>query len=195
MKTILFSLFAFTLFMTTPLEAQEYTIDGSHSAVLMKVQRFGVVNVVGRFGDVQGSLHYNPEAVADTKINISVTVDSYTANNPGGEESARGPAFLDAANHPNLFFTLTNAEEKDGGLYLTGDLTIRGVTQSIEFPAKIIGPAVDLPTRKQSIALSGTMIINRLDFGVGPDRTLPDGREIIGNKVQIDLEILGIANN
>lgn len=193
MKTIFFSLITLALFFHTDLISQEYIIDASHSAVLMKVQRFGVVNVVGRFGDVSGTMQFNPDDLSKTKIDISVSVDSYTANNPGGEESAMSPAFLDAANHPTLSFTLTQAIENDGNPYVLGNITIHGVTKEVEFPVTFIGPALDLPTRKQSIALSCTIIINRLDFGVGPDRSLPDGTEIIGNRVEIELEILGIA--
>jgi hypothetical protein len=39
------------------------------------------------------------------------------------------------------------------------------------------------------------MVINRLDYGVGPAQNLPDGTEIIGNRVEITLEILGIAKD
>lgn len=194
MKTIFLSLITLALFFQTYLNSQEYTIDASHSAVLMKVQRFGVVNVVGRFGDVTGTMLYNPDDFSKTQIDITVGVDSYTANNPGGEESAKGPTFLDAANHPSLSFTLTKTFQKDGNPYVLGNITVHGVAKEVEFPVTFIGPSLDLPTRKQSIALSCTIIINRLDFGVGPDRTLPNGTEIISNRVQIDLEILGIAN-
>jgi len=195
MKTLLLSLITLTFLFQPTLQSQEYTIDASHSAVLMKVKRFGVVNVVGRFGEVAGTITYDPNDITNTQMDIAVTVDSYTANNPGGEESARGPAFLDAANHPNLSFTLTKTMERDGKTILVGDITIKGTTKEIEFPAELIGPALDLPTRKQSIALSCMMVINRLDFNVGPTQTLKNGTEIIGNRVEISLELLGIVSN
>ncbi|MEL6810512.1 MAG: YceI family protein [Bacteroidota bacterium] len=193
MKKLFLSVFALSLLFSAGINAQVYTIDDSHSAVLMKVKRFGLVNVVGRFGDVAGTITYDSDDLEATDLNISVSVDSYTANNPGGENSARGSAFLDAANHPTLRFQLIKTSVKDDVLNLTGNITIRGVTREVEFPVRILGPAMDLPTRKQSIALNGVIQINRLDFGVGPDRTLQDGREIIGNKVEILLEILAIS--
>lgn len=187
--------FGFLLGLLMPFNtsAQKYVIDESHSAVLMKVQRFGVVNVIGRFGSVSGIMEYHPEELERSQINIAVTVDSYTANNPGGEESARGEAFLDGANHPTLNFALTKLNKTEEGWQALGNLTIKGVTKEVEIDADLIGPKMDLPTQKQSIALSGVIKINRLDFGVGPDRNLPDGTEIIGNEVTIMLEILGIA--
>ncbi len=195
MNTRLLLLCTIVFLFQSELFSQEYTIDSGHSAVLMKVQRFGVVHVVGRFGDVAGSLTYDPKDLSKTGVEIQVQVDSYSANNPGGEESARGPAFLDAANHPVLSFSLTKTLQKEDKTILVGDLSIHGVTREVEFPATFTGPATDLPTRKQSIALSGIMVINRLDYGVGPDRNLPDGTEIIGNRVEITLEILGIAKD
>ena len=93
MKTIFLPLLALTLFFQTQLNSQEYAIDAGHSAVLMKVQRFGVVNVVGRFGDVSGIIQYDPVDFTKTKIDIAVTVESYTANNSGGEESQKGLLF------------------------------------------------------------------------------------------------------
>jgi len=175
------------------LVAQSFEIDKGHSAVLMKVQRFGVVNVIGRFGEIAGTIHYNSDEISGTSINISAETNSYRANNLAGETSAMSPAFLDAAAYPTLSFTASEVKSTDTGLEVTGNLTVHGVTKEIKFDGKIIGPLVDLPTRKQSVALQGTIWINRLDYGVGPDRNLPDGREIIGNKVQIDLEILAIA--
>lgn len=173
--------------------AQKYVIDASHSAVLMKVQRFGVVNVVGRFGEVSGIMEFHADEPEKSQMNITVTVDSYTANNPGGEESARGPAFLDGASHPTLNFALTRLDKTEQGWKAMGNLTIKGVTKQVQLDAELIGPKMDLPTQKQSIALSGVIKINRLDYGVGPDRKLPDGTDIIGNEVTIMLEVLGIA--
>lgn len=173
--------------------SQEYIIDAGHSAVMMKVQRFGLVNVIGRFGDVEGIITYNPDDTSMTKIDISVKTESYTANNPAGETSVLSSAFLDSENHPYISFTLINTGQTDENVHFTGNLIIHGVSKSVDFDAKIIGPLLDLPTRKQSIALSGVLVINRLDFGVGPDHTLPDGREIIGNRVEISFEILGIS--
>lgn len=192
MKKITPLLAVLALISFLPLQSQNYTIDQSHSAVLMKVQRFGVVSVIGRFGEIEGQISYNSDDIENTKGSITVTVDSYTANNPGGEESAKGPAFLDGGNHPNLTLVFKSVKKQETGFEITADLTIKGTTNEISFLANIIGPKMDLPTQKKSIALSGVMNIKRLDYGVGPDRNLPDGTEIIGNDVSIMMEFLAI---
>ncbi len=193
MKATLFYFLALTLLLPLNSISQSYQVDPTHTAVFMKVQRFGVVNVVGRFGDVTGTISFDPENNDSLDMDIKVGVESYTANNEGGEDSAKSRAFLDSMNFPEITFTLTSAKDMDGTYAITGNLTLHGVTKEIEFSAELVGPKTDLPTRKQSIALSGILYINRLDYGVGPEMTLPDGTEVISNRTEITMDILGIA--
>ena len=60
-------------------------------------------------------------------------------------------------------------------------------------PFAIKGPLIDLPTQKQSIAFLASTIINRQDYGVKFDRSLPNGTKLVGNEVEITLTILAIA--
>lgn len=60
----------------------------------------------------------------------------------------------------------------------------------------VAGPLADLLAHKQSVALQGTIRIHRLDYGVGSDRNLPDGREIIGNiKYRLTYETWQLEHN
>lgn len=192
MKTrLLFSVLCLLGFFFT--NAQSYTIDAGHSSVQIEVERFGMVDVVGRFKDVSGSITFNAEAPAETSAQATIQVNSYDANNIGGEEAVKSPAFLDAANFPEIKFTSTGCENKEGVWYLLGDLTIHGETNSIALPFTIKGPQMDLPTQKQAIAFNASTVINRQDYGVSFDRKLPNGTSLIGNDVKITLRVLAIA--
>jgi polyisoprenoid-binding protein YceI len=190
-KSLLFV--TLSLFLISPVSAQLYTIDPGHSSVSSSVQRFGAVNVVGRFKDVSGTINYDPSDITKTTANVVIVVDSYDANNSGGEGAVKSAAFLDAANFPEIKFSSTSAYEKDGTNYIVGDLTIHGVTKQVEFPFKSIGPVIDMPTQKQSIAILAKLTINRQDFGLSFDRRLKSGGSFIGNDVGITLNVLGIA--
>ena len=192
MKTKFFTLLTL-LFSFQSLWAQTYQIDSGHSAVQIQVQRFGVVDVVGRFKAVEGSIEFNDKNPGATKARAVIQVDSYDANNIGGEQAVKSPAFLDAANYPEITFKSESAIMKDGQMYLVGDLTIHGTTNEIELPCKIIGPLLDLPTQKQSIAFIASTTINRQDYGVTFDRALPDGTQVVSNEVKISLNVLAIT--
>ncbi|RNC87851.1 MAG: polyisoprenoid-binding protein [Winogradskyella sp.] len=190
---ILFTSLVVLFLCSTTVNAQNYNIDASHSNVQISVERFGVVNVSGRFKAVEGKIYYNKADASKTNANAAIKVDSYDANNIGGEQAVKSKAFLDAEGFPKITFIGSKAIEKEGKMYLIGALTIHGVTKTIELPFSIKGPLLDLPTQKQSIAFNASITINRQDYGIAFDRKLPNGTSLVGNDVEITLSILAIA--
>ncbi len=181
------------LFWSAFATAQQYVIDKGHSSVQIRIQRFGVVDVVGRFKDITGSITYDANDMSKTAAEATIQVNSYDANNSGGEEAVKSPAFLDAAAYPEISFKSKSTTTRDGQNVLVGDLTIHGTTKEVELPFTINGPLMDLPTRKQSIAAEASITINRQEYGVSFDRKLPNGTSLIGDEVKITLVILAIA--
>ena len=193
MKAMKF-IFFFTIWVfIQPANGQTYIIDAGHSTVTSSVQRFGAVNVIGRFKDVQGEIIYQQADINSTKAEVVIKVDSYDANNAGGEEAVKSEAFLNASAYPEINFSISSIEQTDKGGIATGNLTIHGTTNEVKFPFTVVGPVIDPPTRKQSIAIQGSLIINRQDYGVSFDRKFPDGTEVVSNMVKIDLNVLAIA--
>ena len=188
-----FTIALLAVLLTFEINAQTYKIDSAHSTVQVQVERFGVVDVSGRFKDVQGTLYYNSEDSSQTKADAVIKVVSYDANNIGGESAVKSKAFLDVENYPEILFKGSGVVKKEGKQYLIGDLTIHGVTKKIELPFTIKGPLMDLATQKQSIAFNASIIINRQDYGIAFDRKLPNGIKLVGNDVKITLLILAIA--
>ena len=179
--------------LTTPAFAQTYAVDAGHSSFQSKVIRFGVVPVVGRFTDVSGTLTYDPEDLTKTSAQITIQTDSYDANNKYGEESVKSDAFLNVAEFPEIRFELASLTGNGEQYMASGTLELHGVKKSIECPVSIVGPSIDLPTRKQSVGIMGSLTIDRTAFEVGKEMKLPNGMVIIDNSVMIDFVILGIA--
>ncbi len=182
-------LFLSPLLLAVEAISQKYIIDPGHSSVQIRVERFGVVDVVGRFKDVSGNISYNADDPSKTTAEAVIKVASYDANNAGGEDAVKSKAFLDAETYPEISFKSKGATSD----ILSGDLTIHGVTKEVQLPYTIKGPLLDLPTRKQSIAANASITINRQDYDVAFDRALPNGIKIVGNDVEITLTILAIA--
>ncbi|WP_394749253.1 YceI family protein [Spongiimicrobium salis] len=181
------------LFFSSILSAQNYAIDSGHSTVQIQVDRFGVVDVVGRFKAISGTIAYDADAPDKTMANAIIQVDSYDANNAGGEAAVKSKAFLDAATYPEIRFSAKETMVKDGKQYFRGDLTIHGITKEVQLPFSIKGPLLDLPTKKQSIAFTSSITINRQDFGIRFNAKLPSGTSIVGDEVKITLIILALA--
>lgn len=181
------------LMVSLSMFAQQYNIDPGHTAITSKVLRFGVVKVVGRFTSVSGTIKYNATDPSTTTGEIIIKTDSYTANNVEGEKAVKSVGFLDAATYPEMKFTVKKLTKMDKGFSVSGTLTIHGVTKEITFPVVINGPSLDLPTGKQSIGISGMITINRQDYGISMARKLPNGMDVIGNDVEIEINALAVA--
>ncbi|MEP0262427.1 YceI family protein [Dokdonia sp.] len=191
MKIKLTFIFLFLL-VASEVAAQNYTIDSEHSSVQIQIQRFGVIDVVGRFKDVEGTITYSKDDITKSVANAAIKVASYDANSAGGEAAVKSNVFLDAETYPEITFTTTSVVQENDKNYLIGNVTIHGVTNEIKLPFTIHGPLLDLPTKKQSIAFVATITINRQDYGIAFNAKLASGTSIIGNDVKITLNILAL---
>ena len=178
---------------TLPSFGQTYVIDAGHSSFQTRVIRFGVVPVVGRFNDVSGQLYFDVQNIEKTKASITIETSSYEANNDAGEAAVKSNAFLDASNFQKIHFELLSLQKTADDYLAKGTLEIHGTKKEVECPVNIIGPSIDLPTRKQSVGITGNLSIDRTAYGVGKEMKLPNGMTIIDNMVNIDFVILGLA--
>lgn len=187
-KSIITSL---VLCISLSLHGQKFIIDPGHTAVTSKVQRFGMVDVVGRFNEVQGSITYDSNDLSKLSTEVTIKTASYASNNLGGEDAVKSSAFLDVATYPEMTFKSTGVTVNGDELTMTGNLTIHGVTKQVTFPFAFLAPFKD-PTRANTVAASASFTINRLDFGILFSRKLPNGKEFIGNEVHIELNVLAV---
>jgi polyisoprenoid-binding protein YceI len=81
------------------------------------------------------------------------------------------------------------AQVGDGQLAVTGALTIRDVTHSVEFAVE--GPTLPMtdPYGNTRVAVAATTKISRKEFGLVYSPTLETGGLLIGDEVTITLDI------
>ena len=101
------------------------------------------------------------------------------------DKAMRAPDQLDVAQHPTIRFTSTRiVPEGDGRLRVTGQLTLRGVTREVSFPAMVA---------LESGALRGraTLTLLQSSFGYRPYRALLGA---IRNKDEVTLHVDVVAS-
>lgn len=170
-------------------QSQQFTIDSGHTAVTTKVQRFGMVDVLGRFNEVSGTINYSGGDITKLSTEVSINTASYSSNNKGGEDAVKSPAFLDVNSYSQISFKSTNIKKEGNKLIMRGNLTLHGVTKEVSFPFTFLEPFKD-PTGTTTIAAHAMLKINRQDFGIRFSKKLPNGKEFIGNEVAIELNVL-----
>lgn len=149
-------------------QPKTYQVDGTHSRVGFSVTHLQLSEVEGRFGEYEGTIKWDAEKPAKSKIEFTVKADSIDTDNDRRDGHLKSPDFFDTAKYPTLTFETTSVEPLSGDKYaLTGDLTMHGVTKRVTLPATIRGPVDAMGNGKMSLGFSTSFKVNRIDYGVG----------------------------
>jgi polyisoprenoid-binding protein YceI len=174
--------------ITTP-KVGTYVIDPAHTEVGFVARHLIGTKVRGRFTEASGTFTVaeNPE---DSTLEAQVSAASIHTNQSMRDDHLRTNDFLDVANYPTLSLKSTGIKRvSDSEWILTGDLTIRGVTKSVDFDLEFLGEGPAMAEGKTVVGFSATGTIDRRDFGVNFNHSLLDGSVVVGNKVVIELEV------
>ena len=117
----------------------KWAIDPTHSEIGFKVKHMMFTNVSGKFGTYDATIATEDDNFENASMEFSADINSISTNNADRDNHLKSGDFFDAENHPKLTFKATSFT-KDGDDYeLSGDLTLRGVTKSVKFPAEFSG--------------------------------------------------------
>src|ERR1700722_3170204 len=165
-----------------------YTVDPAHTEVGFVARHLVGTKVRGRFAEFSGTfvVAENPE---ESTLEAEVKTTSIHTNQSMRDDHLRTNDFLDAENYPTLTLKSTGLKKvSDSEWTLTADLTIRGVTKSVDFDLEFLGEGPSMQEGKTVVAFSATATIDRRDFGVSFNHSLLDGSVVVGNKVVIEIE-------
>lgn len=167
-------------------------LDPLHSSLIFVARYLRFGRVQGTFGQAQGQVN-----VTDNPTLSSVEVEIDTASVNTGvnarDDHLRSADFLDADQHPKLRFTGTGVEpsRRQNSFRLHGDLELHGHARPITLSAEWMGEAPDyvFPDDTYGHFFSATTRISLSEFGVGDGGALPWGGRLVGDTIDIVLEI------
>lgn len=116
----------------------------------------------GGFKKISGTARLAGEAIEGGSVAVSVDAKSVYSDADGLTKHLQNDDFFDVANHPEAKFVSTEIKKggSDGASHtVTGNLTLRGKTNSISFPATIA-------MKGDAISVVAEFSINRKDFGI-----------------------------
>ena len=166
--------------------AGTWTLDPTHSEVSFSVRHLAISKVRGTFKkfDVTVVTGENPE---DTTLTATVDVASVNTNQPQRDDHLRTSDFFAIDEFPTMTFVSTGLRHDGEDFYLDGDLTLRGVTKPISIKGEFGGIITDGYGQTKAGA-SGTVKINRKDFGVNWNAAVEGGGFMLGDDVTITVE-------
>jgi polyisoprenoid-binding protein YceI len=182
------SLTALSLLVVTPAFAAPttYAFDPAHSAATFSIKHLGISTVRGEFGKMKGMVELDRGNPRASKVDATIDAASVSTREPKRDAHLKSPDFFDVAKFPTLSFKSTRVETAPGGgLKLTGDLTIHGVTKSVTFDVQPLSPDTKTPFGTTIVGTSATTRINRRDFGI----TGGTAGVMVGDEVNITLDL------
>jgi polyisoprenoid-binding protein YceI len=167
----------------------DWTIDTAHSAVNFSVRHMMFGKTRGQFNRWQGQLKFVPEDLARSSVEVSIDAASIVTGDEQRDNHLRSADFLDVSKFPALTFRSTLVEGLGkGNLRISGDLTIHGVTRPVVLEAEYGGRVKD-PWGNDRAGFSARTTIDRNDFGLKWNVALEAGGIVVGNKVEIEIEV------
>jgi polyisoprenoid-binding protein YceI len=192
MRTLVTGALALAVALAGDARATTYAVDPAHTSVNFRVKHL-FTYVDGRFSTFDGSIAFDPDAPEKTTVSGTIDVASIDTNVEKRDNHLRSADFFDVEKHSKLAFQstkVTDVDAKAGTAKLHGNLTIKDVTKPVVLDAKFLGAATD-PWGNKKAGFSGTTTINRKDFGLGWNQALETGGFLVGDEVEIRIDVEG----
>lgn len=170
----------------TGLTPGTWTIDPVHSAVAFQVRHLMVSKVRGGFDEFSGEVVVTEDG--SPSVTAEIMVDSFNTNNAQRDGHVRSTDFLEVETYPTMTFRSTGIDGSGSEFTLRGELTQHGVTREVELDTEFNGvnPGVG---HGPAAGFEATTPVNRKDFGINIEMPLEGGGVVVGDKIQITLEI------
>lgn len=141
--------------------SQTYIPADAGSKVHFVIKNFGI-KTGGDFTGLKGTIVFNPKALSSSQFTVSVNAATIDTDNGTRDKHLRKSEYFDVEKYPLISFVSTKITESSnaGRFYVTGNLSIKGVTKAIQFGFSAT------PTANGYI-FSGGFEINRRDYNVG----------------------------
>jgi polyisoprenoid-binding protein YceI len=171
-----------------------YTLDPAHSRIGFVARHAMVTKVRGAFNEFEGTATLDGANPASSSAQVTISAASIDTRNAQRDEHLRSNDFLSMDEYPRITFSSTGARQADDGTFeLTGDLTIKGVTNPITIPFSFEGSAKD-PFGNLRVGFEGTVTINRKDYGITWNAALETGGVLVSDKVTLEFELSLVKN-
>lgn len=179
------------LFSASGVFAATYQVDPVHSEVSFTVTHLMMFKVKGTFDKYNAQLVADPATGTLSSVQATIQTASIDTREKKRDDHLRSADFFDVANHPEMTFVSRKITGNGKTITVNGDLTIRGVTKPVVLTGRYLGEVTD-PWGKVRAGFEASGTINRQDFGLKWNKLLEAGGVMVGDDVQIGLDIQAI---
>ena len=168
------------------LVAGTYAIDPAHSEIGFTVRHL-MTKVRGTFKEYAGEIVVK-DSLEESTANVTVELSSVDTRSEQRDGHLRSGDFFDVEKSPKMTFASTALVPNGDDYTLVGELTIKDVSKPIELAVEFLG--VEQNAYGQTIiGFEATASISRKDWGIDFNVPLEGGKLLVGDKVDIHLDV------
>ncbi|WP_428307603.1 YceI family protein [Lacipirellula sp.] len=175
--------------LQSPLHADEYTVDPSHTSVIFGISHLGYSFTYGRFNKVSGAFTLDPAKPDAASFTLAIDAGSIDTNDAKRDDHLRGPDFLNTGEFPVISFKSNKVvvEKKDDAtIYVvSGDLTMHGVTKPVTLNLQKLGEGPGPTGQGFHTGFNCQTKLNRSEWGM--TKMVPH----IGDEVAVTISLEG----
>jgi len=177
--------------MQTTTATRTYAIDPVHSDIGFSIRHLMIAKVRGRFAVVTGTIGLGSEGDIPTTIVAEIDATSLDTHDSQRDAHVKSADFLAVDLHPVITFTSTAITGEGTDFTATGDLTIHGATKTVTLKGSFEGRGTD-PWGNERVGYSASVRISRKDFGLTWNQAMETGGVMIGDDIDVTLDIEAI---
>src|SRR3954462_6845153 len=171
-----------------------YTLDPTHTRIGFVARHAMVTKVRGSFNEFAGTATVDGSDPTNSSVRVPIDAASIDTRNAQRDEHLRTNDFLALEQYPRITFVSTDISQVDETTFeVSGDLTIKDVTNRITVPFQFEGAAQD-PFGNQRIGFDGTVTISCKDYGITWNAALETGGVLVTDKIVLDFDVSTIKN-
>jgi len=190
MKKFFLLLTAGAWVLATSANAVEYGFDKSHTHIGFSVKHI-LGMVPGQFKDYDGTFSFEEKKPASSKIAVTIQAASISTDNDMRDNHLKTAEFFDVEKFPVLTFLSKKVSPAGENKYkVEGNLTLHGVSKPVTLDVEYMGS--DTMMGAKIVGFSATTRIDRRDFGLTWSKVLESGNLMVGNDVNIALDVAGM---
>jgi polyisoprenoid-binding protein YceI len=174
-----------------------WTFEPGHTEAGFRARHMMVTWVHGLFKDIHGRLYLDLDRPLTATFNGEIDATKLWTGEPERDAHLRSADFFDVENHPRITFAGRFTERVgDIDFKAEADLTIRGITRPVVMDVSYLGrwktpfwlgdENKGMLTR---IGFEAKTRVKRHDFDVSWQDEIPGGGVVVGNEVEITLDI------
>jgi polyisoprenoid-binding protein YceI len=167
--------------------AGAWAIDPVHSEIGFSVRHLMVSRVRGRFEKFEGEI-VTGDDILDTRATLTVDLNSINTGNADRNNDLRSANYFEVDKYPTMTYRVNDLSVEGDGYVADGELTVKDITNPVLLHVEFHGITSD-PQMGTRAGLSATGEINRKDFGLTFDMPMEGGGLVVGDNIQINLEI------